>query len=49
MTCDFTSFSRVFQSYQNDEHVIMKGFVQWKPIYGLPHVELEPVTTRSAG
>ena len=29
MTCDFTSFSTVFQSYQDDERLIMKGFVQW--------------------
>ena len=25
MTCDFTFFSNVFQSYQNDERVIMKA------------------------
>ena len=25
MTCDFTSSTTVFQSYQNDERVIMKG------------------------
>ena len=29
MTCDFTSFSTVFQSYQHDERLIMKGCVQW--------------------
>ena len=29
MTCDFTSFSTVFQSYQDDERLIMKGSVQW--------------------
>ena len=29
MTCDFTSFSTVFQSYQDDERLIMKGCVQW--------------------
>ena len=28
MTCDFTSFSAVFQSYQDDERLIMKGCVQ---------------------
>ena len=28
MTCDFTSFSTVFQSYQEDESIIMKGCVQ---------------------
>ena len=28
MTCDFMSFSTVFQSYQDDEGLIMKGCVQ---------------------
>ena len=28
MTCDFTSFSTVFQSYQKDERLKMKGCVQ---------------------
>ena len=31
LTCDFTSFSTVFQSYQDDGWVIMKGCVQWTP------------------
>ena len=26
MTCDFTSFSKVFQSYQDDGKLIMKSF-----------------------
>ena len=30
MTCDFTSFSTVFQSYQDDGRLIMKGCVQWR-------------------
>ena len=34
MTCDFTSFSSVFQSYQDDGQMIMKGCVQWNPVYG---------------
>ena len=34
MTCDFTSFSTVFQSYQDDRRMVMKGCVQWNPIYG---------------
>ena len=34
MTCDFTSFSTVFQSYQDDGQMIMKGCVQWNPFYG---------------
>ena len=29
ITCCFTTFSTVFQSYQDDECVIMKGCVQW--------------------
>ena len=33
MTCDFTSFSTVIQSYQDDGHVIRKGCVQWNPVY----------------
>ena len=33
MTCCFTTFSTVFQSYQDDECVIMKGCVQWNPVY----------------
>ena len=34
MTCDFTSFLTVFQSYQDDVRMIMKGCVQWNSIYG---------------
>ena len=36
MTCNFTFFSAVFQSYQDDERVIMKScaHVQWNPNYG---------------
>ena len=33
MACDFTSFSTVIQSYQDDVHVIRKGCVQWNPVY----------------
>ena len=32
MTCDFISFSTVFQSYQDDGWMIMKGCVQWSLI-----------------
>ena len=35
VTCDFTSFSTVFQSYQDNGRLIMKGRVQWSSIYGL--------------
>ena len=34
MTCDFTSFLTVFQSYQDDVWMIMKGCVQWNSVYG---------------
>ena len=34
MTCNFTSFSTVFQSYQDDGILIMKGCVQQNPVYG---------------
>ena len=34
MTCDFTSFLTVFQSYQDDDWMIMKGCVQWNSVYG---------------
>ena len=33
MICNFTSFSTVFQSYQDDGRMIMKGSVQWNPVY----------------
>ena len=32
MTCEFTFFSVVFQSYHVDRTLIMKGYVQWKAI-----------------
>ena len=33
MSCDFTSFSTVFQSYRDNGWVIMKGYVQWNSVY----------------
>ena len=36
VTCNFTSFSTVFQSYhfsQDDVRVIMKGYLQWSLVY----------------
>ena len=33
MTCGFTSFSTVFQSYQDNGRVIIKGCMQWNPVY----------------
>ena len=34
MACDFTSFSTIFQSYQDHGRLIMKGCVKGNPIYG---------------
>ena len=33
MTCDFTSFSTEFQSYQYNDWVIVKGCVKWNLVY----------------
>ena len=33
MTCEFTSFSIIFQSYQDGERVSLKSCVQWNPFY----------------
>ena len=30
---NFMSFSIVFESYQDDGRMIMKGCVQWNPVY----------------
>ena len=52
MTCDFTSFPTIFQSYQDDGWVIMEGCVQWNPVINKrpsSKVGLEPGTARSAG
>ena len=35
MTCYFTSFSIVFQSYLDDERLRMKDSVQCNPVYDL--------------
>ena len=32
--CDFISFSTVFQAYQDDGRMIMKGSVQWNTVCG---------------
>ena len=50
MTCDFTSFSTLFRSYQDDGQMIMKGCVQWNPFTVekfLSRVGLKPRTARS--
>ena len=48
MTYDFSSFSTVFQSYQNDGRMIMEGYVQWNPVYS-SQAGIELGTTRSVG
>ena len=35
MVCDFTSFSAIFQSYQDDGTVIMKSYLQLNLVHGL--------------
>ena len=32
MTCDFTPYLKVFQSYLDNGWVIMRGCVQWNPV-----------------
>ena len=48
MTCDFTSFLHVivFQSYQDDVWMIMKGCVQWKSRWENPQ-RLTQLSSRS--
>ena len=45
---DFTSFLTAFQSYKDNKRVIMKGCLQWSPIYSRKEFLLEPVTARPA-
>ena len=52
MICKFTSISTVFQSYQDDGRVIMKGCVQGNPFTvekTSPRAGLELGTARSVG
>ena len=45
MTCDFTSFSTVFQSYEDDGQMIMKGLCNGSPFTAersSPQMGLEP-------
>ena len=48
MTCDFTSFLTVFQSYQDDVWMIMKGCVQLNSVYGWEDFTSSEDQTRSA-
>ena len=41
ITCDFTFFSTVFQSYQDDGRFITKGCVLWNSVY------VEKISTRA--
>ena len=43
MTCHLTSVLTVFQEYQDDVRVIVKGFVQWSPVYGWKDFRLQRV------
>ena len=47
MTCDFTSFPTVFQSYQDDGRSIMNGSVQRNSVYGLADFALSGDRTRA--
>ena len=44
MACNFTSFSIVFQSHPSGSKVIMKGYVQWIPIYDWKYFHLKQVS-----
>ena len=46
MTCDFTSFSTIFQLYKDDGKLVMKGCAQLNLTV---RAGLEPEKTRSAG
>ena len=48
LTLDFTAFSTVFQSYQDDGMLIMKGCVQWNTIYSSEDFTSSRDRTRSA-
>ena len=48
MTCDFTSFSTVFQLYQDDGRLIMIGCVHWSSVYGREDFASSGDRTRSA-
>ena len=51
MTCNLTSISTEFQTYQDGRHVIKKGYVQRNPITkrSPPQEGLELMTARSEG
>ena len=48
MTWDFTSFSTVFQSYQDDGRLIMKGCVQWNSVFDIEDFASSGDRTRAA-
>ena len=47
MVCNFTPFSTVFQSYQEDGWVIMKDCVQWNLVYGWKDYRLKGSRTQN--
>ena len=48
MVCAFMSFSTVFQSYQDNGQMIMKGCVQWNSIYGWEEVSSSGAGTQDS-
>ena len=48
MTCNFFAFSTVFQPYQDDGRLIMKGRVQWNSVYGREDLTSSGDRTQSA-
>ena len=48
MTCDFTSFPTVFQSYHDDGRLIMKRCVHWNSVYGREDFSSSGDGTRTA-
>ena len=48
MIWDFTSFLAVFQSYQENVWMMMKGCVQWNSVYGWEDFTSSEDRTRSA-
>ena len=47
ISCHFTFFQTVFQSYQDDEGMMMKGCVKWNTVYDKEDFNLG--SPRSAG
>ena len=48
ITCDFTSFLTVFQTYKDDERVIMKEGAQWYHILDRKYFRLQGVDQKTS-